>query len=105
MGEQQRVEGDVADLCLTFSVDEEEFGRRITVDLKDGGRCVAVTAENRIEYVHLIADYRLNQQIAKQTKALLTGWWSILVGFIRNLGRTRWLRFSILETFEKKAPH
>ena len=36
----------------------------------NGGRCVAVTADNRIEYVHLIADYRLNQQIAKQTKAL-----------------------------------
>ena len=81
----KRYDGDVeSDLCLTFSVDEEEFGKRVTVDLKEGGRCVAVTSDNRIEYVHLMADYRLNQQIAAQSKALLHG--------IQAVVPTGWLR-------------
>ena len=34
----KRYDGDVeSDLCLTFSVDKEEFGARTTVDLRDGG--------------------------------------------------------------------
>ena len=48
----KRYDGDVeGDLCLTFSVDREEFGKRTTVDLRDGGRVVAVTKDNRIECV------------------------------------------------------
>ena len=76
-------------LCsLTFSVDDEEFGQRVTVDLKEGGRCVAVTVENRIEYVHLMADYRLNGQIAKQSKALLAGVHAVVPpGWLRLFNR------------------
>ena len=51
------------DLCLTFSVDEEAFGQRTAVELRPGGRVTAVTKENRIEYIHLMADYRLNRQL------------------------------------------
>ena len=54
------------DLCLTFSVDEEAFGQRTAVELRPGGRVTAVTKENRIEYIHLMADYRLNRQLATQ---------------------------------------
>lgn len=35
----------------TFSVDDEIFGERITVDLKPNGRNVPVTEENKQEYV------------------------------------------------------
>jgi hypothetical protein len=73
---------------LTFSVDDDEFGQRVTVDLKDGGRCVAVTAENRIEYVHLMADYRLNAQVSKQTKAVLHGMHAVVPpGWLRLFNR------------------
>ena len=61
------------DLCLTFSVDEEAFGQRTAVELRAGGRVTAVTKENRIEYIHLMADYRLNKQLAAQSKAFLDG--------------------------------
>lgn len=33
------------------------------VELKPGGRDVVVTNQNRIEYIHLMADYRLNKQV------------------------------------------
>ena len=36
---------------LTFSVDDEKFGERTTVDLKPGGRDIPVTNENKGEYV------------------------------------------------------
>ena len=49
-----------------------------------GGSADAVTADNRIEYVHLMADYRLNKQIAPQCKALLTGLHAVVpAGWLR----------------------
>jgi E3 ubiquitin-protein ligase NEDD4 len=36
---------------LTFSVDDERFGERHTVDLIPGGRDIAVTNENKGQYV------------------------------------------------------
>ena len=85
----KRYDGDVeGDLCLTFSIDTEEFGSRSTVELRDGGRAMAVTADNRIEYVHLVADYRLNQQIAIQTKAVLSGMHAVVPqGWLRLFNR------------------
>jgi len=32
-------------------------------ELKHGGRDVQVNNSNRIEYIHLMADYRLNRQV------------------------------------------
>ena len=43
----QNYDGDVSDLCLTFSWDEEVMGKTVTHDLKPGGRNIAVTNENR----------------------------------------------------------
>ena len=46
----KKYDGDVEnDLCLTFTVDEDDFGVRTTVDLREGGRAMPVTRENRIE--------------------------------------------------------
>ncbi|KAK7488482.1 hypothetical protein BaRGS_00020267 [Batillaria attramentaria] len=56
-------DGDVSDLGLDFTVVTEEFGETKVEELKPGGRQIAVTNDNRIEYVHLMADYRLNKQI------------------------------------------
>jgi len=76
----KRYDGDLEDLCLTFSVDEETFGKRTEVELRDGGRAIAVTKENRIEYIHLMADYRLNKQLAAQSKAFLDGLHDVVPG-------------------------
>ena len=39
--------GDVSDLSLTFSVDEDLMGKLITHELRPGGRAMPVTNENK----------------------------------------------------------
>ena len=36
------------------------------IELKPNGQNIAVTNENRIEYIHLVANYKLNKQIHEQ---------------------------------------
>ena len=40
-------QGDVADLDLTFSVDEDYLGRIITHELIPGGKAIPVTNDNK----------------------------------------------------------
>jgi E3 ubiquitin-protein ligase NEDD4 len=45
-------DNDITDvLDLTFSVDDDRFGEVVTVDLKEDGRNIEVTEENKKEYV------------------------------------------------------
>lgn len=66
-------QGDVADLGLDFTIANNELGVNEIVELKSGGSKIAVTAQNKIEYVHLVADYRLNKQIRTQCAAFKRG--------------------------------
>ncbi|KAK7793688.1 hypothetical protein R5R35_013163 [Gryllus longicercus] len=66
-------EGDVADLGLDFTVLNEELGETRVDELKPEGANIPVTASNRIEYIHLIADYKLNKQIRAQCNAFKQG--------------------------------
>jgi E3 ubiquitin-protein ligase NEDD4 len=46
------MENDITDVIYsTFSVDDERFGEKVIVDLKEGGRDIEVTNENKKEYV------------------------------------------------------
>ncbi|KAJ3167663.1 hypothetical protein HDU88_002110 [Geranomyces variabilis] len=66
--------GDVeGDLGLTFSVDDAEFGAAKTIDLIPNGSNIAVTKENRIQYIYLMANYKLNTQIQRQCQAFFSG--------------------------------
>ncbi|PIK59765.1 putative ubiquitin-protein ligase E3C [Apostichopus japonicus] len=56
-------EGDVADLDLNFTVVDDNLGEAKVYELKPGGEKIQVTNANRIEYIHLMADFRLNKQI------------------------------------------
>lgn len=38
-------------LDTTFSTNDERFGEVVTIDLKEGGRDIEVTEENKKEYV------------------------------------------------------
>jgi ubiquitin-protein ligase E3 B len=71
-------EGDVEDLGLVFAVDEEVMGERVTIPLRPGGSVIDVVEDNKILYVHLMADFRLNKQLSKQVKALLTGFYNVV---------------------------
>ena len=57
------------DLDLDFTIAVDDFGENKVVLLKSEGDEIAVTNENRIEYIHLVADYKLNKQIKKQCNA------------------------------------
>ena len=56
-------EGDVAELGLDFTVVNSDLGENQIVELKPGGSNIQVNASNRIEYIHLMANYRLNKQV------------------------------------------
>jgi hypothetical protein len=49
-----------------------------------GGRDIPVTNENRVEYIHRIAHYRLNTQIRRQCAAFLRGFSALI--------KPEWLR-------------
>ena len=59
----QDYDGDVKDLFLDFTLTEESFGKRHIIELKPGGKDVSVTNENKMQYIHAMADYKLNRQV------------------------------------------
>ncbi|XP_059567325.1 ubiquitin-protein ligase E3C isoform X5 [Myotis daubentonii] len=54
------------------------------VELKCGGKDIPVTSANRIAYIHLVADYRLNRQIRPHCLAFRQG--------LANVVNLEWLR-------------
>ena len=62
-------DGDVQDLGLDFTIVSEEIGQAHVEEMKPGGANIPVTNENRIEYIHLVADFKLNRQIRSQCVA------------------------------------
>ncbi|KAG6810921.1 hypothetical protein H0H92_009816 [Tricholoma furcatifolium] len=72
------LENDPTVLDLTFSVEADEFGVNRIVPLKEGGESLAVTQENRREFVQLSAQYRLYSSIQKQIESLLSGFYEII---------------------------
>lgn len=65
---------DITDvLDETFSVTEDRFGEIIDVELKPGGANIAVTEENKKEYLEAVVEYRTKTRIREQTTALLEG--------------------------------
>jgi ubiquitin-protein ligase E3 B len=71
-------DGDMEDLCLTFSFEEEFLGKMVTHELIPGGSGISVTADNRISYVHRLAHYKLTTQIKHQMEAFMKGFHSIV---------------------------
>ncbi|XP_015784165.1 ubiquitin-protein ligase E3B [Tetranychus urticae] len=66
-------DGDVAELDLTFSVDEDCMGKIVSHELMPGGRITTVNNENKISYIHLMAHFRVHRQIRDQTAAFIKG--------------------------------
>jgi len=64
---------EIAGLSLMFEVDVGTDGAHHTVELLPGGSQKAVTHDNVIQYVYLVANHRLNKQSAVATRAFLMG--------------------------------
>ncbi|CAG8515156.1 4050_t:CDS:10 [Cetraspora pellucida] len=74
----KRYEGNVEDLGLFFVIDEEINGQITSKELKSGGSHMTVTNYNKIQYIYLVADYKLNKQIKEQTEAFINGFQSMI---------------------------
>lgn len=62
----------------TMSAEYEEFGERKVVDLIPNGRSVAVTQENKSEYVRAVTEVRLTKAIEKQIEAFKEGFHELI---------------------------
>ncbi|THH29658.1 hypothetical protein EUX98_g4538 [Antrodiella citrinella] len=65
--------GNPEELSLNFTVAEEEFGVAKSKPLVPNGENIAVTRENRLQYIYLVSHYRLNKQIRQQSDAFFDG--------------------------------
>lgn len=70
--------GDVSELNLDFTVASSSLGQTQVVELKPNGQSTPVTNSNRIEYLQLIANYKLNVQIKRHCKAFRKGLSNVL---------------------------
>jgi len=74
----------VAELGLTFTVAENEYGEGKEIELVPGGSGITVTSSNRMQYLLRVADYRLNQQLRAQSAAFLRGFADVMrLGWVR----------------------
>uniref|UniRef100_A0A182R8P1 Ubiquitin-protein ligase E3C n=1 Tax=Anopheles funestus TaxID=62324 RepID=A0A182R8P1_ANOFN len=71
-------EGDVADLGLDFTIVCDALGETKVEELKPNGANIIVNSTNRIEYIQLMADFKLNQQIRAQCAAFRQGLANVL---------------------------
>lgn len=68
------LDNDITDvLDLTFSIEDDQFGEIVTVDLKPDGRNLPVTNDNKLEYVELVSEWKITKRVEEQFKAFLTG--------------------------------
>lgn len=68
------LDNDITDvLDLTFSTDDNQFGNVVSIDLKEGGSEIAVTEENKKEYVDLVTEWRVSKRVQEQFKAFMEG--------------------------------
>ena len=87
--------GAVEDVfALDFTIDTRRFDRTENVELKPGGREVAVTEENREEYVELYVDFILNRAVARQYEAFARGFLTLVGGQALELFRPQELEVS-----------
>ncbi|KAL1920700.1 uncharacterized protein VTP21DRAFT_1077 [Calcarisporiella thermophila] len=73
------LENDITDILeLTFSTEDDRFGERVTVDLKPDGRNIAVTEENKKEYVELMTEWRITKRVQEQFHAFAEGFHQLI---------------------------
>lgn len=69
---------DVGNMDLTFSIAYDNYGMEEIVDLKENGRNVPVTNENKQEFVDLYVDWYLNRSIKEQFEPFYEGFYKVI---------------------------
>ncbi|VDP10908.1 unnamed protein product [Soboliphyme baturini] len=76
-------EDDFTDVfSLSFEITISAFGTTQNVELKDGGSQIAVTKQNRQEYVDLYIDYKLNKANCMHFEAFANGFHRVVTSHI-----------------------
>ena len=84
--------------CLNFAIVEDDFGQVVTKELKPGGENIAVTMENREEYVKLYCDHMLNKSVEPFFKAFHAGFHKVCGGRVLDLFHARELMTLVVGT-------
>ena len=84
--------------CLNFAIVEDDFGQVVTKELKPGGENIAVTKENREEYVKLYCDHMLNKSVEPFFKAFHAGFHKVCGGRVLDLFHARELMTLVVGT-------
>uniref|UniRef100_A0A7S2UH98 HECT-type E3 ubiquitin transferase n=1 Tax=Attheya septentrionalis TaxID=420275 RepID=A0A7S2UH98_9STRA len=71
-------EGDAADLCLTFTVANDDFGRNDEIELIPNGANIEVTNSNKQRYIGLMAKYHVCDKVKQQSQAFTRGLWEVI---------------------------
>nr|CDS26241.1 NEDD4 E3 ubiquitin protein ligase WWP1 [Hymenolepis microstoma] len=69
---------DASDLELYFSGNYRKFDSLQEDELKPGGKEIKVTEANKMEYLKLMVEWRLNRGVTKQTEAFLKGLFEVV---------------------------
>eukprot|EP00474_Spongospora_subterranea_P008715 CRZ09173.1 hypothetical protein [Spongospora subterranea] len=89
-------DGDVESVFTrTFSIEYSLFGEVKNVELCPGGSSIALTNQNRQEYVDLFVDYTFNSSVATQFHAFQSGFEMVCGGFWLQAFRPEELDLSI----------
>ncbi|KAL2634369.1 hypothetical protein R1flu_005848 [Riccia fluitans] len=71
-------DGDLSQLGLFFVIENNEYGEQMEIELLQGGKDTPVTNINKINYIHLVANHRLNVQIRQQSYYFLRGFQQLI---------------------------
>ncbi|KAL2011734.1 hypothetical protein VTN00DRAFT_4452 [Thermoascus crustaceus] len=80
---------------LTFSVDDEKFGERHTIDLIPNGRNIPVTNENKAQYVELVTEWKIQKRVEQQFNAFISGFNELIPADLVNVFDERELELLI----------
>ncbi|KAI5303450.1 ER membrane glycoprotein subunit of the GPI transamidase complex-like protein [Ascosphaera pollenicola] len=90
------LDNDIDDVIdLTFSVDDEQFGERKTIDLIPNGSEIAVTNENKKQYVELVTEWKIVKRVEEQFNAFITGFNELIPADLVNVFDERELELLI----------
>ena len=71
-------EGNASDLCLSFTVTIDDFGKSREVPLVKNGDNIDVTNSNKIEYISRVAKFHVYDRVKLQSEAFCKGLWEVI---------------------------
>ena len=79
------LENDPECLELTFQVDEEVLGQKVTKELRPGGAGIPVTEQNKADYIKAVIQWRFVARVRQQMDKVMEGFHDIIpLGYINT---------------------